>query len=149
MPTTPRSQFPSAPRKPLPFLLFSLVKTHYRKPFKRSCLLSCALSSTKTQVAINCGSPLDVLAGTGVIYQLDTYFTGGTALVTQPYQVFLPFLSLWDDFIYISARTGASVYNVPIPNGYYIVELRFAEIEDKKLGERVFSVKVQVRRGQG
>jgi hypothetical protein len=83
-----------------------------------------------------------------VIYQLDTYFTGGTALVTQPYQVFLPFLSLWDDFIYISARTGASVYNVPILNGYYTVELRFAEIEDKKLGERVFSVKVQVRREQ-
>ena len=104
-------------------------------------------SSTNTQVAIDCGSPLDILAGTGVIYTADTYFSGGTALVTQPYQVFLPYLNLWDDFLYVSARTGASVYTIPIPNGYYVVEFRLAEIEDKKAGERVFSIAVQVRRG--
>lgn len=80
-----------------------------------------------------------------MIYIADKYFTGGNGLVTQPYQVFLPYLNLWDDFIYVSARTGAHSYSIPMPNGYYVVEFRLAEIEDKKKGERVFNIVLQVR----
>lgn len=131
------------------FSQIDLVNQFYAHCGRTLCLTSnfrFLSSSTNAQVAIDCGSPLDILAGTGVIYIADTYFTGGTALVTQPYQVFLPYLNLWDDFLYVSARTGASVYTIPVPNGYYIVEFRLAEIEDKKAGERVFSIAVQVRR---
>lgn len=89
---------------------------------------------------------MDVLSGLGIIFQRDTYFSGGKELVINPYEVFLPFGGFWDDFIYTSARTGDFSYSVPVPNGAYQVEMRFAETEGKAEGERVFDVKIQVRR---
>jgi hypothetical protein len=113
-------------------------------PSEGSLLKLC--SSTGVQAAINCGGPLDVLSGLGIIFQRDTYFSGGKELVIKPYEVFLPFGGFWDDFIYTSARTGDFSYSVPVPNGAYQVEMRFAETEEKAEGERVFDVKIQVRR---
>lgn len=104
-------------------------------------------SSTGVQVAINCGGPLDVLSGLGIIFKKDVYNSGGNDLITKPYEVFLPFGGFWDDFLYTSARTGDFSYIVPVPNGAYQVEMHFTETEGKQAGQRVFSVNLQVRRG--
>ena len=88
---------------------------------------------------------MDVLSGLGIVFKKDVYNSGGNALITKPYEVFLPFGGFWDDFLYTSARTGDFSYIVPVPNGAYQVEMHFAETEGKEAGQRVFNVNVQVR----
>lgn len=85
-----------------------------------------------------------MLGGLGIIFQKDTYYSGGNALITKPYEVFLPFGGFWDDFIYTDSRTGDFSYSVPVPNGPYQVEMQFTETEGKAAGQRVFSVNIQV-----
>lgn len=48
-----------------------------------------------------------------------------------------------DDRLYQTERFGAVSYQIPVPNGNYIVELHFAELYFDTIGSRVFGVEVQ------
>lgn len=50
-----------------------------------------------------------------------------------------------DSVVSQTSRVGMNRYDVLIPKGSYTVTLGFSELEDKKPGERVFSVKLQGR----
>jgi len=68
----------------------------------------------------------------------DTYFTGG--ITSEEAQ---PIWNTTDDQLYINERAGAFSYNVPLPNGDYIVRLHFVELFFNSAGVRRFNVAIE------
>ena len=73
----------------------------------------------------------------GVSYSADRYYQGGKAWETSS-----SIAATEDDSLYKSERYGNFSYAVPVPNGNYIVTLKFAEIYWSSANRRIFNVKV-------
>lgn len=89
--------------------------------------------------AINCGGPA-YTDKAGIVYQADTYFSGG-----QTYKTNDPIEGTNDGTLYQTERWGKFSYAIPVVNGDYTVTLKFAEIYayGKWAGMRVFNVKIE------
>ncbi|GAQ79894.1 hypothetical protein KFL_000400380 [Klebsormidium nitens] len=101
------------------------------------------VSTTKLTLAVDCGSAIDVISGNGVIFNADQNYSGGVALLTNPYQVFLPYNADNDDFLYSTVRQGNFSYKFSVANGTYLVDLHFADLNATGPGQRVFDVFLQ------
>jgi hypothetical protein len=89
-------------------------------------------------LAINAGGPTFVL-NSGVTYEADTGFTGGTATDT-PFAV----TGTDNDPIYYSYRSGTSFsYSLSVPNGAYNLVLNFVDPTSTAAGQRKFNVTVE------
>jgi N-acetylneuraminic acid mutarotase len=76
----------------------------------------------------------------GQTWQADTFFVGTSAVFSTTQ----PITGTTDDSLYQSERYGQSFsYQIPIANGTYEVDLRFAEIFWTSAGKRVFDVSVE------
>jgi malectin (di-glucose binding ER protein) len=72
-------------------------------------------------------------------WQIDTFFTGGTVYRPSP----APSIARTQDpTLYQSERYGNFSYAFSVPNGQYLVGLRFAEIYWTTAGSRVFNVSI-------
>lgn len=90
-------------------------------------------------LAINAGGGTHV-DSSGVTYQSDTYFKGGsTYATTQTIDCSL------DGPLYQTERFGSFSYHLPLPAGDYMLTLRLAEIFCTRPGERVFDIWVEGR----
>jgi hypothetical protein len=89
--------------------------------------------------AINVGGD-EVSDENGVLYQADAHFSGGTTAATSA-----AVDCTADDALYQTARFGDFGYNIPVPNGDYIVTLKFAETDWETAGKRLFNVNVENR----
>jgi hypothetical protein len=99
---------------------------------------SIAIGDTEKVVfAVNAGGPAYVDAA-GTLYEADTQFSGGST-----YHRTAPIAGTDDDVLYQSERFGDFAYNVPLPNGSYVVTLHFAELYWQKAGRRVFDVEIE------
>jgi malectin (di-glucose binding ER protein) len=93
--------------------------------------------ASEVMFAVNAGGPAYV--GTdGTVYQADTGFSGGTT-----YTRAVAIAGTEDDVLYQSERYGNFAYAIPVPNGEYIVTLKFAEIYWTAPGKRVFDVEIE------
>lgn len=72
--------------------------------------------------AINCGGPA-YNGADGTAWQADNYYVGGTVSSAGVMQI----ASTRDETLYQSQRVGPCSYAIPVPNGRYLVTLRFAE----------------------
>lgn len=88
-------------------------------------------------LGINCGGP-PYTDKTGVVYQADTFYSGGGT-----YKTASPIGGTEDDALYQTERYGNFIYKIPLPNGNYNVTLKLAEIYNSGAGGRVFDVKIQ------
>lgn len=73
----------------------------------------------------------------GVRYSADTYYQSGRTWKTDS-----SIAETEDDELHKSSRYGNFSYAVPIPNGNYVVTLKFAEIYWSSANRRIFNVKV-------
>jgi VCBS repeat-containing protein len=87
--------------------------------------------------AVNAGGPRYVDAA-GTVYEADTRFSGGSTY-SRP----APIAGTNDDVLYQSGRLGNFAYAIPMPNGDYVVTLRFAEPYMTEAGKRVFDVLIE------
>ncbi len=96
-----------------------------------------ATSAAPTRlVRINAGGPAYV-DRSGRTWSGDAGFSGGTtAVVSNSIGAAL------DPALYQSERYGNFAYNVMVPNGYYEVTLKFAEIYWSAPGQRIFNVAI-------
>nr|MDA8155442.1 malectin [Actinomycetota bacterium] len=75
----------------------------------------------------------------GVVYQADTGYSGGTPASTTA-----NITGTNDPTLYQTERYGKNFsYNIPLANGNYSVTLKFAEIYWNSSGQRVFNVSIQ------
>jgi hypothetical protein len=93
--------------------------------------------SGETAAAFNAGGKA-YTDKTGVRYSADTYYQGGRTSRKN----YSPIAGTEDDTLYKSERYGDFSYAVPMPNGNYVVTLKFAEIYWSAADRRVFSVKI-------
>lgn len=91
--------------------------------------------------AINCGG-VAFTAGDGTHWLADYGYSGGTPSTYTP----LPIAGTQDDILFQKQRTGNCSYNLSVPNGGYLVRLRFAEPSHKFAGLRRFHVVLEGRR---
>ncbi|MCX5908377.1 MAG: malectin, partial [Deltaproteobacteria bacterium] len=92
---------------------------------------------TQPVFAVNCGGP-QYKDPKGTVYQADTSFTGGQTYITPA-----AIAGTSDGTLYQSERFGNFSYNIPVPNGGYLVTLKFAEIYLNYAGGRIFDVKIE------
>ena len=88
----------------------------------------------ETVFAVNAGGAQYVDA-TGVVYQGDARFSGGSTFTTTA-----AIAGTTDDRLYQTSRYGNFSYAIPVPNGDYLVTLKFTEVSYTKVGQRVFDV---------
>jgi hypothetical protein len=94
-------------------------------------------SASSVLLAINAGGPKYVAAD-GTVYAADAHSSGGkTAKTTAKIG------DTEDDTLYQSERYGNFSYDIPVPNGNYIVTLMFAEFYWNAAGKRIFDVEIQ------
>jgi hypothetical protein len=96
-------------------------------------------SSTTPFISINCGGSATTGAD-GTNWLADQYYTGGD-LYYSGYMI----NGTPDLYLYRTARRGLYgnfSYTVPVPNGSYILKLKFAEAAYGSRGQRVFNVNV-------
>lgn len=108
------------------------------------------INGTLPSFALDVGSPTATLSETGVLYQADngTYFLpGGAGNITNAapgYNFTLGDRPTNDSYyapaLYRTARVGNLTLSIPLPNGDYLVDLHFAEVNDTSAGQRVFNV---------
>jgi hypothetical protein len=87
--------------------------------------------------AVNAGGKLYV-DRTGVRYGTDGYYQGG-----RTYRISSSIAGTEDDTLYKSERYGNFHYSISVPNGNYVVTLKFAEIYWSSANRRVFNVKIE------
>jgi len=75
---------------------------------------------------------------TGLVYQADSRFSGGKTAGTTA-----PIAGTTDDALYQKVRFGDFSYAIPLPDGDYLVTLKFAETYFTKAGQRVFDVAIE------
>jgi hypothetical protein len=71
----------------------------------------------------------------GLVWSADTGYTGGSV-----YRTTATILNTAQPALYQSERYGSTTYQFAVPNGTYVVTLKFAEICFTQRGERVFDV---------
>jgi hypothetical protein len=87
--------------------------------------------------AINAGGPA-LVGASGVAYEADTNFTGGSV---RSVSATTPITASEDPDVYRTARQGAAFsYALPVANGSYRVKLKFAELDHFSAGQRRFGV---------
>jgi hypothetical protein len=94
-------------------------------------------TTSETVFAANAGGSKYVAAD-GTVYTADAYFSGGTTAKTTA-----NIGDTEDDSLYQSERYGNFSYDIPVPNGNYIVTLKFAEIYWTAANRRIFDVEIQ------
>ncbi len=94
-------------------------------------------SQPRPIVAVNCGGP-QYTDQSGIVYSADTGSTGGQTYSTQS-----PIAGTEDDVLYQTERYGTFSYKFRVPNGNYLVTLKFAEIYAGAAGQRIFGVKIE------
>jgi beta-galactosidase len=102
-----------------------------------------SLSHSDGVVSIKAGDIAGYVTKDGQRFGSDTYFAGGTAHGVNPPDTAPPnriTVLADDERLYDSFREGEFSYRVPLPNGRYRVQLRFAEPTATAPGERVFDV---------
>jgi beta-galactosidase len=83
------------------------------------------------------------------LYGSDNFFNGGEAQLLNPQSRGNPppakvVAGALDQKMYLAYRTGRFSYELPLPNGEYVLTLRFVEpVKDQRAGQRVFDVLVQ------
>jgi hypothetical protein len=95
------------------------------------------ISDSSVFLAINAGGPKYVAAD-GTVYMADAHFSGGRTAKTRA-----NIGDTEDDTVYRSERYGNFSYDIPVPNGNYIVTLKFAEIYWSAANRRIFDVEIQ------
>ncbi len=88
---------------------------------------------------INCGGP-SLVGSDGTAWSGDANFVGGALLYTSDV-----ISNTSDVQLYRSGRYNLYYdfsYSIPLPNGAYQLTLKFAEIEYKSVGQRVFDVTI-------
>ncbi len=96
-------------------------------------------------IAVNCGDQGAYTSSTGLLYQADTFQNG------QDFSVGRPIAGTSDTPLYQSERfsdqatNGPLVYEFPVPNGTYLMELEYAEISNQITGsgQRLMDVFVE------
>lgn len=83
--------------------------------------------------AINCGGS-KFTDSTGVVYNADTFFSGGSMSSTTA-----SISGTIDDALYKTWRSGTFSYSIPMTNGNYSVTLKFSD-NVSVAGQRVFDV---------
>jgi len=108
------------------------------------CACTSAFSQTQSAIRVNCGGP-SYTDSTGQVWQADTDYTGGEAAKT-----FARITGTADPTLYQTARlnepnAAVLLYNFPLANGAYSVNLHMAETSKAmfQAGARVFNVKMQ------
>jgi beta-galactosidase len=94
-------------------------------------------------VSIKAGDIAGYASKDGQRFGSDTYFAGGTAHGVNPPDTAPPdriSVLADDERLYDSFREGEFSYRVPLPNGRYRVQLKFAEPTATGPGDRVFDV---------
>jgi hypothetical protein len=91
----------------------------------------------KIVFAVNAGGP-EYVDSEGTLYEADTLFSGGRTATHAA-----PIADTEDDTLYHSERYGDFTYAVALPNGDYVVTLRFAEIYWSEAGRRSFDVDIE------
>jgi beta-galactosidase len=102
-----------------------------------------SLSHSDRVVSIKAGDIAGYASKDGQRFGSDTYFAGGTAHgVNPPDTAPRDHITVLadDERQYDSFREGEFSYRVPLPNGRYRVQLKFAEPTATAPGERVFDV---------
>jgi len=102
-----------------------------------------SLSHSERVVNIKAGDIAGYVSKDGKHFGSDAYFAGGTAHGVNPPDTAPPdrvSVLANDGPLYDSFREGEFSYRIPLPNGRYRVELKFAEPTATALGERVFDV---------
>jgi beta-galactosidase len=105
--------------------------------------LNWSLSHSDRVVSIKAGDIAGYVSKDGRRFGSDTYFAGGTAHgVNPPDAATADRITMLadDERLYDSFREGEFSYRVPLPNGHYRVQLKFAEPTATGPGERVFDV---------
>jgi hypothetical protein len=87
--------------------------------------------------AINAGGP-EYVDTNGTVYMADTNFSGG-----KTYRTVKSIGGTQEETVYQSERYGDFSYDIPVPNGNYIVTLKFAEIYWRAADRRRFDVEIQ------
>jgi Malectin domain len=75
--------------------------------------------------------------GSGMVWLTDQYFTGGTAFVSSG-----PIVYTAQTDLYNSQRSGNFTYRIPVRNGLWALQLKFAELIHTAANKRVFDVYV-------
>ncbi len=95
-------------------------------------------SSTSTSFATDSGGGQYTSQTSGIVYQADADFSGGTTASTTA-----AITGTSDPTVYQTERYGNFSYNIPLADGNYNVTLKFAEIYWNAAGARVFNVSMQ------
>ncbi len=99
-----------------------------------------SVAAAPSDIRINSGAGI-FTDSSGDVWRADQFFTGGSTFSNSNNIQNTP-----DDPLYRSERFGNFVYNIPIANGNYGVELRFAEIfffKPSFPGPRIFNVSIE------
>ena len=89
-----------------------------------------------TSIRVNAGGSA-YIDPSGNSWKADSNYTGGGALDTGSW-----IKGTTTPALYGSVRYGDAAYNFPVPNGSYLVTLKFAEVSGLVAGQRVFNVKL-------
>lgn len=93
------------------------------------------VNSSSIVASIDCGRTSGVYnALTGITYTPDAHYTGG---IVDTVSSGINLTN--DDTIYKTARSQMTSYNIPVPNGEYLVLLQFAETYFTSANKRVFN----------
>ena len=90
------------------------------------------------EFATNSGDGQYTSQSSGIVYQADTDYSGGTEASTTA-----AITGTTDPALYQTERFGNFSYNIPLANGNYTVTLKFAEIYWTAAGKRIFNVSMQ------
>jgi hypothetical protein len=100
--------------------------------------LSWSFTTTGTMISkrINVGSATPYRAANGDVWEADQYFRLGTAESFADRSI----AGTADPAVLRDDRLGTWVYNIPVPNGTYRVNLYFVELTKTAKNQRVFSL---------
>ena len=105
-------------------------------------------SNSQTIIRVNCGGEAyrDHLGNEWSRDQV--YRPGSWGHESGGYALFYPFEinGTVDDPLYQAERNALNFYRFTVPNGTYIVTLKFAELYYRKIGERIFHVDIEGNR---
>jgi hypothetical protein len=103
------------------------------------------LPELKPSVRINCGSDSSFVDWNTDEWLADARYEGG-AVINSDAEVKLATPTIWDQGLYRTARCGKQViYKIPLPDGLYAIQLKFAELWLDKSGARPMDISVNGR----
>jgi len=104
------------------------------------------LPELKPTVRIDVGSNEEFIDWNSSVWDADHDYQGGSVIRSEsPVTQASP--TLYDQELYRTARAGKEInYRFALPNGLYIVHLKFAELWLKELGQRPMNIEINGRR---